>query len=74
MATDMLADSNRKTIGRLPPFSTPSAGGTITRFDMAAVLLDLPGAHRETVLINRILPGEKFLDCEHITAAGFVKR
>jgi hypothetical protein len=37
--------------------------------------MDLPGAQtRETVLINRIPPGEEFLDCEHITAAGFFKR
>ena len=59
-------------IGRLPPFSTPSAGSTV----VAAVIgWDLPGAQtRETALINRILPGEKFLDCEHITAAGFFKR
>jgi hypothetical protein len=47
-------------IGRLPSFSTPSAGRTV----VAAILLDLPGAQtRETVLINRILPREKFLDC-----------
>jgi len=28
----------------------------------------------ETVLINQILPGEKFLDCEHIMATGFFER
>jgi hypothetical protein len=43
--------------------------------DYWAILLDAGRPQpREAVAINRTLPGKKFLDCQHITAAGFFER
>src|SRR5262245_19023328 len=42
---------------------------------LLAVLLDTRGAQaRESVLVNRVLPGEEFLDCKRIAAARLFKR
>src|SRR5436190_24245386 len=42
---------------------------------LLAVLLDARGAQAgEAVLVDRILPGEEFLDRQRVAAAGFLER
>src|SRR6266511_2311647 len=46
-----------------------------SRLVLLAILLNARGAQAgEPVLVDRILPGEEFLDRERIAAAGFLER
>jgi hypothetical protein len=41
---------------------------------LLAILLDAGGPQSgQTVLVDRELPGEEFVDCQRITAAGFLQ-
>jgi hypothetical protein len=47
----------------------------ILRIRLLTILLDAGGPQScQTVLVDRELPGEEFVDCQRIAAAGFLKR